>query len=78
MKKLIALLFSFILFQTICSKNIIQISMPKAGTHLLRKCIGLLTGIPLSQTHTSKPYPSGFYLVDPGVFARGTMTRDLE
>lgn len=53
------------LFQNVYTKSIIQTSMPKAGTHLLRKCISLLTDIPLSQAH----HGSSFYFAKSNEFA---------
>jgi len=66
-KKLI-LLTSLLLITTISSsKKIVQISIPKTGTHLLRKCICSLTNNPNVFTRIDNP-PIGYYIVTPEYF----------
>lgn len=69
MKKINALLVCLMITQTTYTKNVTQISIPKTGTHLLRKCICSLTGVPANQviSATQANWPT-FYHVEPSVF----------
>ncbi|MFC1842071.1 sulfotransferase domain-containing protein [Candidatus Dependentiae bacterium] len=67
MKKTVLLFIILFISSITHAKNVVQMSMPKAGTHLLKKCICSLTNIH-SVIHATNANPIDFYIAIPEKF----------